>query len=166
MEPLYPERPIHPFTELTSREQSIVDNQRMVVSAIQKSPYYIELEDANMHFERYTDKYTKEKDNTKLASFYSYDILSKYIPTELLGDKSRKEIHSMRLNIRHANHTEVGNDKEDKEDGGDNANPQEGDDLNQDVVYEDEENEYEMNFEVSEDSFGMNDDDGDDGPVY
>ena len=44
--------------------------------------------------------------------------------------------------------------------------PQEGDDLNQDVVYEDEENEYEMNFEVSEDSFGMNDDDGDDGPVY
>ena len=58
-----------------------MDNQRMVVSAIQKSPYYIELEDANMHFERYTDKYTKEKDNTKLASFYSYDILSKYIPT-------------------------------------------------------------------------------------
>ena len=40
---------------------------------------------------------------------------------ELLGDKSRKEIHSMRLNIRHPNHTEVGNDKEDKEDGGDNA---------------------------------------------
>ena len=32
-------------------------------------------------FERYTDKYTKEKDNTKLASFYPYDILSKYIPT-------------------------------------------------------------------------------------
>ena len=61
--------------------RSIVDNQRMVVSAIQKSPYYIDLEDANMHFERYTDKYTKEKDNTKLASFYSYDILSKYIPT-------------------------------------------------------------------------------------
>lgn len=61
--------------------RSIVDNQRMVVSAIQKSPYYIELEDANMHFERYTDKYTKEKDNTKLAAFYSYDILSKYIPT-------------------------------------------------------------------------------------
>ena len=27
----------------------------------------------------------------------------------------------MRLNIRHANHTEVGNDKEEKEDGGDNA---------------------------------------------
>lgn len=46
------------------------------------------------------------------------------------------------------------------------CSPQEGDDLNQDVVYEDEENEYEMNFEVSEDSFGMNDDDGDDGPVY
>ena len=40
---------------------------------------------------------------------------------ELLGDKSRKEVHSMRLNIRHANHTEVGNDKEDKEEGGENA---------------------------------------------
>lgn len=34
-----------------------------------------------MHFERYTDKYTKEKDNTKLASFYSYDVLSRDIPT-------------------------------------------------------------------------------------
>lgn len=42
---------------------------------------------------------------------------------------------------------------------------QDEDDLNQDVVYEDEGNEYEMNFEISEDSFGM-DDDGDDGPVY
>lgn len=58
-----------------------MDNHRTIVSAIQKSPYYVELEDENIHFERYTDKYTKEKDNTKLASFYSYDILSKYIPT-------------------------------------------------------------------------------------
>ncbi len=61
--------------------RSIVDNHRTIVSAIQKSPYYVELEDENVHFERYTDKYTKEKDNTKLASFYPYDILSKYIPT-------------------------------------------------------------------------------------
>lgn len=91
MEPLYPDRPITPFKDLTTREQydfdngvenrNIVDNHRTIVSAIQKSPYYVELEDENVHFERYTDKYTKEKDNTKLASFYSYDILSKYIPT-------------------------------------------------------------------------------------
>ena len=60
---------------------SIVDNHRTIVGAIQKSPYYVELEERNMHFERYTDKYTKEKDNTKLASFYSYDVLSRYIPT-------------------------------------------------------------------------------------
>ena len=63
-----------------------------------------------MHFERYTDKYTKEKDNTRLASFYSYDILSKYIPTgsssllllriELLGEKSQKPVNTMRLNIK------------------------------------------------------------------
>lgn len=53
----------------------------MVVSAIQKSPYYVELEDSNMRFERYTDRYLKEKDNASLASFYPYEILSKYVPT-------------------------------------------------------------------------------------
>ena len=44
---------------------------------------------------------------------------------------------------------------------------QEGDDLNQDVVFDDDEGiEYDVNYNNSEDSFG-NDDDGDeDGPMY
>lgn len=61
--------------------RSILDNHRTIVGAIQKSPYYVELEERNMHFERYTDKYAKEKDNTRLASFYSSDVLSRYVPT-------------------------------------------------------------------------------------
>ena len=62
-----------------------MENHRTIVSTIQKSPYYIELDEGNMHFERYTDKYTKEKDDTRLASFYSYDILSRYVPTGRIG---------------------------------------------------------------------------------
>ena len=31
-----------------------------------------------MQFERYSDKYSAQKNNTKLVSFYSYEILSKY----------------------------------------------------------------------------------------
>ena len=98
----------------------------MVVSAIQKSPYYVELEDSNMRFERYTDRYLKEKDNASLASFYPYEILSKYVPTgrivwhgslgiELVGEKARKDVNQMRLNIRRTIHTEVSNEKD--EDG-------------------------------------------------
>ena len=91
MDPLYSERSISPIIELSRQEQyaatsnlpyrSMVDYYRTVMSAIQKSPYYIELDEGNMHFERYSDKYTKEKDNTKLSAFYSNDMLSKYIPT-------------------------------------------------------------------------------------
>lgn len=82
-----------------------------------------------MHFERYTDKYTKEKDNTRLASFYSYDILSKYIPTgifqimvltvELLGEKSQKPATTMRLNIKKVSRDQDNVDKE-NEDNEDN----------------------------------------------
>ena len=101
----------------------------MIVSAIQKSPYYVELEDSNMLFERYTDKYIKEKDNANLASFYPYEILSKYVPTgrfkitqtdslELVGEKARKEVHQMRLNIHRTTHNEQQNDKDEE---GDNA---------------------------------------------
>lgn len=107
-----------------------MDNHRTVVSTIQKSPYYVELDEGNMHFERYTDKYTKEKDNTRLASFYSYDILSKYIPTgtliyntynvELLGEKSQKPVHAMRLNINKISRANVNGDKEQGEDNEDN----------------------------------------------
>ena len=101
----------------------------MVVSTIQKSPYYVELEDSNMLFERYTDKYLKEKDNANLASFYPYEILSKYVPTgrvenipihsvELVGEKDRKEVHQMRLNIHRTVQHDQTNDKNDE---GDNA---------------------------------------------
>lgn len=43
---------------------------------------------------------------------------------------------------------------------------QDDDDLAQDVAYEDEGNEYEVNFEDSENSFGMDDGDDDNGPVF
>ena len=41
---------------------------------------------------------------------------------------------------------------------------QDGDNLDQDVVFEDDGGEYNYNYEVSDNSFG--DDDNDDGPVY
>ena len=75
-----------------------------------------------MHFERYTDKYTKEKDNTRLASFYSYDILSRYVPTgrveflkwqvELLGEKSQKPVNALKLNINKLSRVNDGGDRE------------------------------------------------------
>ena len=101
-----------------------------MVSSIQKSPYYVELDEGNMHFERYTDKYTQEKDNTRLASFYSYDILSKYIPTgniywwwwiiELVGEKSQKPARAMRLNINKLSRANRETEKEEGEEGEDN----------------------------------------------
>lgn len=42
----------------------------------------------------------------------------------------------------------------------------ENDDLTDDIAYEDEGNEYEMNFNNSDDSFGMDNGDDDDGPTY
>lgn len=42
----------------------------------------------------------------------------------------------------------------------------ENDDLTDDIAYEDEENEYEMNYNNSEDSFGMDNGDDDEGPTY
>lgn len=46
------------------------------------------------------------------------------------------------------------------------SNP-EGDDLDQDVVFDDEEGiEYEVNYNNSEDSFGADDGGDDDGPMY
>lgn len=44
--------------------------------------------------------------------------------------------------------------------------PQEGDDLNKDTTYEDEENEYEIDYNNSEDSFGMHDDEEEEGPMF
>ena len=67
-------------------DRSIVENHRLVVSSIQKSPFYVELQEGNMQFERYSDKYSTQKNNTKLGSFYSYDILSKYIPTGMSAE--------------------------------------------------------------------------------
>ena len=163
--------------------RSIVENHRLVVSSIQKSPFYVELQEGNMQFERYSDKYSAQKNNTKLGSFYSYEILSKYIPTgslvvftccvELLGEKSQKPAQMMHIKI----HRETKQKETEEKEEPDNAEwaviwlvhcrPQEGDDLNKDTIYEDEENEYEINYANSEDSFGMGgDDDGDDGPMF
>lgn len=47
------------------------------------------------------------------------------------------------------------------------CSPQEGEDLDQDVVFDDEEGiEYEVNYNNSEDSFGADDGGDDDGPMY
>lgn len=77
----------------------------------------------------------------------------------------------MRLKIHHIVQVDT-----EKEENGENPtflhiykftySVQEGDDLNQDVAYEDEGNEYEMNFNNSDNSFGMDDTDDDDGPVF
>lgn len=90
---------------------------------------------------------------------------------ELLGEKSRKEVHGMRLKIHHTVQVET-----EKEENGENLpfvfviwmihRAQEEDDLNQDVAYEDEGNEYEIDFNNSDNSFGMDDSDGEDGPVF
>ena len=139
-----------------------------------------------MHFERYTDKYTKEKDNTKLASFYSYDVLSRYIPTgnnylcvtrvELLGEKALKSSHAMRLNISRVSRLTASDEKKEEKEEEDQqgqgiyvllkSRNKENDDLTDDIAYEDEENEYEMNYNNSEDSFGMDNGDDDEGPTY
>ena len=152
------------------------------MSSIQKSPFYVELQEGNMQFERYSDKYSTQKNNTKLGSFYSYDILSKYIPTgisaeivvslELLGEKSQRPAQVMHLKI----HRDVRQKETEEKEEGENleyewrsvvrCRQQEGDDLNKDTTYEDEGNEYEIDYNNSEDSFGMGGEDDEDGPMF
>lgn len=78
-----------------------------------------------MQFERYSDKYSAQKNNTKLGSFYSYEILSKYIPTgslvifsccvELLGEKSQKPAQMMHIKIHRDTKPKETEEKEEPE---------------------------------------------------
>lgn len=87
-----------------------------------------------------------------------------------------KTTHAMRLNISRVSRLAASDEKkEDKEEEDQQGwifgillrcSNKENDDLTDDIAYEDEENEYEMNYNNSEDSFGMDNGDDDEGPTY
>lgn len=87
-----------------------------------------------------------------------------------------KTTHAMRLNISRVSRLTASDEKkEDKEEEDQQGwgfwillrcSNKENDDLTDDIAYEDEENEYEMNYNNSEDSFGMDNGDDDEGPTY
>ncbi|KAK8803404.1 hypothetical protein WA158_001098 [Blastocystis sp. Blastoise] len=162
-EELFPERTIEPYAQLDDEEQKKVEAYRQVLLSIQRSPYYVEVENNEWKIDRYSDIYNSNQSKVSLTSLYSYDVLSKYIPTELLGDKVTHKKSNLKLNLvaikklRELNETkenEEGEDDEKKkaEDGGDN--------LDVDVVYEDDENDNDYGQNYFDDDEGDDDDGG------
>lgn len=58
-----------------------MENYRQVLKAIQRSPYYVDVDENEWKVDRYSDKYNKNTTKPDLHTLYTYKVLSNYIPT-------------------------------------------------------------------------------------